>query len=437
MKEDDTKILIVDNDRQICSILSRLMKKQGCLPLVAYEGKTALKMILSESPDVLLLDNMMPEMTGMELLKRVRQLDPDLPIIMITAYADICGAVNATKAGAFNYLSKPFDHDELIELVHRATTERKQKLRLRHHSIECENILSLRKMMGTSDSVARFVSDVLRVSKSDLSVIIVGETGTGKELIAQAIHNESNRSEKPFLPFDCGAIPEALLESELFGHEKGSFTGAVSQKIGLFEAVKGGPLFMDEISNMPFSSQAKLLRVLQEKKAYRVGSVKPFKVHARIIVATNRELDEVSSDEFRKDLFYRLNEFTIRIPPLRKRKGDIPYLAKRFLAEANIKQGKNVHDFLKSAMDAMVEYDWPGNVRQLKSAIRRAVLLADDIIIVKHLDFNNDIDFRMKSIPYEQLTKHALFDQFAPMGFRNSSNKILPGVIGSRFNLTR
>jgi len=225
------------------------------------------------------------------------------------------------------------------------------------------------------------------VAKSVFTVVILRETGSGKELVARAIHHNSDRSEGPFVAIDCGAIPETLLESELFGHEKGAFTGAVVQKPGKFEAAKGGTLLLDEISNMPLSSQVKLLRALQEKKVYRVGGTRPIDVDVRLLVASNQDLGSATaSNAFRRDLFYRLNEFTINIPPLRERKGDIPYLAKRFLETTNIELGKGVKGFSESATEALLAHDWPGNVRQLRSTIRRAVLLADEMVTEIHLD---------------------------------------------------
>ena len=241
--------------------------------------------------------------------------------------------------------------------------------------------------MGTSDVVGWLISDVNRVAKSDLTVVILGETGTGKELVARAIHKASPRSGCPFIPVDCGAIPATLFESELFGHEKGAFTGAAVQRAGKFEAAQGGTLFLDEIPNMPLGSQAKLLRALQEKQLYRVGNTQPLKVDVRLLTSSNIDLDaEVESGSFRRDLFYRLNEFTIRIPPLRERKEDILYLAKRFMDITSLEQKKTVKGFTESALDALFNFDWPGNVRQLKSTIRRAVLLANDMITEQHLD---------------------------------------------------
>ena len=263
MVERKPVVLIVDDEPNICKILSRLVESEGFEALISHDGKSALEMIASEMPDVLLVDFKMPEIDGMEVMKRAKEMDPDLAVVMITAYADIPRTVEAMKAGAHDYLAKPFEHHELIRVVRRALAERELKRKINKLSGQLQISCSFRKMMGPSDAIGRVISDVNRVAKSDFSVIIVGETGSGKELVARAIHNASARSGNPFVPVDCGAIPETLLENELFGHEKGAFTGAQLQKRGKFEAAEGGTLFLDEVSSMPLGTQAKLLRVLQ------------------------------------------------------------------------------------------------------------------------------------------------------------------------------
>jgi len=341
-------------------------------------------------PEVLLLDFRMPDMDGMEVMKKAKELDPDLPVIMITAHADIHGAVDAMRAGAHDYLAKPFEHHEVIRIARRALSERELKKKVKQLSGQLRDNVSLSKMMGPSDVVGQIISEVNRVSKSDLTVVLLGETGSGKELVARAIHTTSDRSAYPFVPVDCGAIPETLLESELFGHERGAFTGAVLKKAGKFETAGGGTLFLDEISNMPLSSQAKLLRVLQEKKMYRVGGNKAIDIDVRLLVASNQDLGTaVAAGSFRRDLFYRLGEFVMTIAPLRKRQEDIPYLSRRFLEATNTELGKCVTEFSESAIDALLAYDWPGNVRQLRSTIRRAVVLADELITDEHLDIKS------------------------------------------------
>lgn len=389
MKKHAADILIVDDEKHFCTVLSSIMGEEGFKVLEAQDGDTALRMIRVNRPDIMLTDVKMPGMDGWELLKKAKDLDPDLPVVMVTGFADIPGAVGAIKVGAHDYLAKPFDNYEVIRVVRRALAERELKRKMLELSSQLQENLSLRQIMGPSDAVARLITEVNRVAKSDFAVVLIGETGSGKEVVARAIHQASPRSKKPFMPVDCGAIPETLLESELFGHERGAFTGAEVQKPGKFELAEGGTIFLDEISNMPLGSQAKLLRVLQEKKVYRVGGTKPLTVNVRVLVASNQDLHDLSTaHSFRDDLYYRLSEFTIRIPPLRERKEDIPYLAKRFLDNANVELKKQVKGFSESALNALFHYSWPGNVRQLRSTIRRAALLADDLIEEKHWDLS-------------------------------------------------
>jgi len=400
MKDNDTKILVVDDEKEICLLLSRLLEREGCNVQTANNGVDALKLIKSEQPEILFTDFKMPGMDGMELMAKAKELAPDLPVILITAYADVAGAVNAIKKGAHDYLPKPFSHAEIVRVLHRALAERKLKRQVRCLSGQLQKESSLRQSMGPSEEIDRLISDVQRVAESDFTVVIQGETGSGKELVSKAIHNASCRSGGPFVAIDCGAITETLLESELFGHEKGAFTGAQFQKPGKFEMAKGGTLLLDEISNLPLNSQVAFLRVLQEKKAFRVGGNKPYKVDIRFLAASNQSLETVvESGTFRQDLFYRLNEFCIKIPPLRERPDDIHYLANRFLKITNTELEKDVKGFSESAIDMLAACKWPGNVRQLRSTVRRAVLLANDIITDKHLDLNKAPVYKRSSIP--------------------------------------
>jgi DNA-binding NtrC family response regulator len=386
MAEPASQVLIVDDDKDIREILAHLLTKEGFKPILAEDAARGLQLIRREPPDVLLVDVMLPGLNGMEVLKQAREMDPDLPVIMITAYAGINNAVEAMRAGAHDYLPKPFQNHEVVRVVRRALVERHLKRTIKHLSEHIQDSNSLRETMGPSDAIGRLIGEVERVAESDFTVIILGETGSGKELVARAIHNSSQRARGPFVPVDCGAIPETLLESELFGHEKGAFTGAEFRKAGKFELAKGGTLLLDEIANMPLGSQSKLLRALQEKVIYRVGGTRPLKIDIRLLVASNQNLEAtVASGSFRRDLFYRLNEFTIKIPPLRERKEDITYLAKRFLDKTNQELHKNIRGVSESALEALLVHSWPGNVRQLRSAIRQAVLMADSLITEKHL----------------------------------------------------
>jgi DNA-binding NtrC family response regulator len=385
MYSSQTQVLIVDDDPDISMMLSVLMKKEKLSCQVANNGEAALKMISMVSPEMMLVDVRMPGIDGMEVLKRVKEIDPYLPVVLITAYADIPASVAAMRAGAFDYLAKPFDHSEVVRVVRAALAARDRRRRAQTEVISADNCL--RVMMGPSDAITHIIRDVNRVAQSNFSVIIQGETGSGKELVSRSIYQLSSRANAPFIPLDCGAIPETLIESELFGYQKGAFTGATAPKAGKFEAAQGGTLFLDEIANLPLGAQAKLLRVLQEKTVLRLGATQPIKIDVRLITAANQALQGlVGSGQMREDLFFRLNEFTITIPPLRERKDDIPYLAKRFLDITNKELRKNVQRFSEYAIEALLSYNWPGNVRQLRSVIRRAVLLADDIITERHLD---------------------------------------------------
>jgi two-component system nitrogen regulation response regulator GlnG len=380
-----SKILIVDH-QEICAVLSEYMEHEGLTPVVAHTGQAALEKIRSEHPDALIVDLKPPDMDGMQIMKGAKALDEDLPVILVTGYPEIRGAVAAIRAGAHDYLVKPLKHHEVLRVVFRALNERALKRKLRRLSTQLQDASSLREPMGPSDAVSRLISDVTRVARTNFSVLILGETGSGKEVVAHAIHQLSPRCEAPFMAVDCGAIPETLLESELFGHEKGAYTGADKQKIGRFEMACGGTLFLDEISNMPLGSQAKLLRVLQEKTIYRVGGTQPIRADVRVLAASNQDLHRLEgSDSLRRDVYFRLNEFTVRVPPLRERQEDILYLAKRFVDLTNLELQKNVKSFTQSAVDALLSYHWPGNVRQLRSMIRRAVLLADEMITEQHL----------------------------------------------------
>ncbi|MCX5867747.1 MAG: sigma-54 dependent transcriptional regulator [Proteobacteria bacterium] len=390
MRENGAKILIVDDSKEMCEIFSFLMKKEGFEPQVAFDGPTAIKAINRDLPSVLLVDIKMPVMDGMEVLKQAKKLDQSLPVIMITGYAEVRGAVEAFKAGACDYITKPLDNRGLVQAVRRALSER--KFENPHDRNRQEENCSLRESMGPSDIVSQLIYDVNQVAKSNFTVVVQGETGAGKELLAWAIHNASLRLKSAFVPIDCGAIPETLLESELFGYEKGAFTGAEAKREGKIESAQGGTLFLDEITNMPLGSQAKILRVLQNNTLYRVGSSRPVNVDVRLVVASSEPLEvAVASGRFRSDLFYRLNEFKIIVQPLRGRKEDISYLANRFLGIANIELGKTVKGFSESALKLLSDYEWPGNVRQLRSITRRAVLMADKIITEAHLDLNERV----------------------------------------------
>ena len=380
-----SKVLIVDGNEQI-ALLSTFLNQEVITTVVAHSGQAALEKIRSEHPDALVVDMKLSDMDGMQILKGAKALDEDLPVILITGYPEIRDAVAAMRAGAHDYLAKPLKHHEVLRVVFRALNERALKRKLRRLSCQIEDESSLRESMGPSSVVKQLIADVGRVAGTNFSVLILGETGSGKEIVAHAIHQNSPRCQAPFMMVDCGAIPEALLESELFGHERGAYTGADRQKIGKIEMAHGGTLFLDEISNMPLGSQAKLLRVLQDKTICRIGGTQTINTDVRVLSASNQDLQRLGeSGTFRPDVYFRLNEFTIWVPPLRERQEDVLYLAKRFVDITNLELQKNVKGFSQSAVDALLACDWPGNVRQLRSVIRRAVLLADEMITEQHL----------------------------------------------------
>ncbi|MEI6782870.1 MAG: sigma-54 dependent transcriptional regulator [Verrucomicrobiota bacterium] len=379
--------MIVDDEQAICELIARLMEQEGLVPLVALDGNTALQKLRTASPDMLIVDLRLPDLSGLEVLRQAKAFDEDLPVVILTAYAEIHGAVEAMRAAAFDYLAKPYTNQELVRVVHRALAERQFKLKLKQFARQTNTGQDLTEIMGPSKAIGGLIADINRVAKSNFNVVIIGETGSGKEVVAQAIHAAGPRAKGPFVPVDSGAIPETLIEAELFGHEKGAFTGAVGRKPGRFEMASGGTLFLDEILNLPLTAQAKVLRALQEKSFCRVGGTQPITVDVRVLAAGNLNLDEaVTAGRFRADLFYRLNEFTLRIPPLRQRKEDILYLAKRFLDLTNLELKREVLGFSEPAIQALLSYPWPGNVRQLRSTIRRAVLLAGEVVAESHLD---------------------------------------------------
>jgi two-component system response regulator AtoC len=377
------KILVVDDEAIVRESLQDWLTDAGYQVLTAESGPKALVVIEKEKPGIMIADLVMPGMDGIELMKKAKALQPGLEVVIITAYASIPTAINAMKEGAYDYIEKPFcperaellvkklaEHQELVE----ENISLRQKL---EDHYRFENIIT------KSPKMQRVIEVIKVVAKSNATVLITGESGTGKELVARAIHSQSNRHSKPFIAVSCAALPESLLESELFGHEKGSFTGAYAQKKGKFEFAEGGTLFLDEIGEMSANIQVHLLRVLEEKEFTRVGGNEPIKVDVRVISATNKDLRKaIEKQEFREDLYYRLNVVNIELPPLRERKEDIPLLAEHFLNKFASENRKEVSGFSPEAMEFLLDYDWPGNIRELENAIERAIILAKDSIIV-------------------------------------------------------
>ncbi|MCD4817700.1 MAG: sigma-54 dependent transcriptional regulator [Candidatus Cloacimonetes bacterium] len=383
------KILLVDDESHIRFILDEILADEGFITIKAANGKEAIAQAKKENPDVVLLDYQLPDMEGPEILKKIKEYNSNIIIIMLTAFGDLKKAVTCMKLGAFDYLTKPFDNDEIVMVINKALKNNKLENEVKQLRKKLEIAEVHKEKMGESRAIKKVLEMVDLVAGNDITVFLEGETGTGKEVIAKLIHQASQRSEKPFVAVDCGAIPESLFESEIFGHEKGAFTGALKTQIGKFEQADNGTLFLDEISNLPMNMQAKLLRVIQSRAITRVGGKKLIPVDIRIIAASNMDIiSDVESGNFRSDLFYRLHEFKINLPKLTERKDDIPTLANFFLREFNQDFNKNISGFAPDTMTSMMKYNWPGNIRELRNLVKRAVLLAQgDLIFPKHILF--------------------------------------------------
>ncbi len=376
------KILVVDDEPSQRKMLKANLSLDGYQVLEADDGSNAIARVSEEFFDLILMDNRMSQMDGIEALKEIKKISPGIPVIIITAYASVETAVEALHAGAHDYLTKPLDIDELRIKVQQTL----EFWRLKEENIlqkrRIENLFDASRIIGRSRKMKEVLERVAQVAPTEATVLILGESGTGKELIANALHQGSSRSENRFIKVNCAALPETLLESELFGHEKGAFTGAIARRPGRFELADGGTIFLDEIGEMTPATQSKLLRVLQEREFEPVGSARTVKVDIRIITATNRTLeDEVKKGTFREDLFYRLNVVPIQLPPLRERKEDVPLLVEHFLKVYNEKNNRNLQGFHPRALDAMMRYAWPGNIRELENVVERSVILSRDDFI--------------------------------------------------------
>jgi DNA-binding NtrC family response regulator len=390
MSAKQAKIMIVDDEEIVRVSLRNWLNEDGHSVVCAGSGEEALERLEQDVPDVMLLDIKMPRMSGLEVLAKVRALKPEVQVVMMTAYASVESAVEAMRAGAYDYLVKPFEPEELRILITRI---------LERQALQAENVALKERIADSQDSdeivgecaamkaIFQLIEDV---SDSDSTVLITGESGTGKELVAKAIHSHSRRRFMPFVPVSLGALPETLVESELFGHEKGAFTGASYARRGRFELADGGTLFLDEVGDLSAKTQVDLLRVLQESKFCRIGGNREISVDVRIIAATNRDLKElISKGQFRDDLFYRLNVVSMELPPLRARGEDVVLLANRFLKTFAQKTNKPVKGFSHEALDLIRDYDWPGNVRELENAVERAfVVVKGDLIRSNHLPFS-------------------------------------------------
>lgn len=359
-------ILIIDDDPYIITLLDNYFKREGYLTYTSSKGKAALQLIRSERIDVVMCDIRLPDINGTELLQKIRLLAPDSVVIMMTAYAEIRAAVESIQSGAFDYVTKPIYPEEIRDIVKRAL---QKKSSIAETDVEY--------ITGNSSRMLNIIDQAKLVAPTHMSVLIQGETGSGKEYIARLIHSNSARKNKKFVAIDCGAIPRELAASELFGHVKGAFTGAIANKSGYFEQANRGTIFLDEIGNLPYETQVKLLRVIQQKVITRVGDSKSIDVDVRIISASNRDLLKALGDgHFREDLYHRINEFKIELPPLRERGDDVLIFARHFLKEANLDLKKNVKDFDGDVIQAFKNYSWYGNLREMRNVVKRSVLVA-------------------------------------------------------------
>jgi DNA-binding NtrC family response regulator len=412
-------VLVVDDEPLQREILKTILDDEGYETYTAASGEEGLRIVKRLNPDVVLTDLKMEDMEGIEFIEAIPKEPFEPSMIIMTAYGTISSAVEAMKKGAFDYLTKPLNKDSLLLTVKRATERAsllKENLQL-HRALYDK--FSMEGIVGSSRKMREAIEIMKKVSSTSATVLIVGESGTGKELAARAIHYNSPRRSKPFTAVNCAAIPENLIESELFGYEPGAFTGATSRSIGLFESTNGGTMFLDEVGDLPAMMQSKILRVLQDREVRRIGSRESIKVDVRVISATNRDLEkEIIKKNFREDLYYRLKVITIELPPLRERKGDIPELVNFFIRKYNQEFGKRIKGIEENAMKALVEYHWPGNIRQLESVIERASLMSEfPYICLKDIKSELrsshggdilDLDLPEEGINFEELEKELL-----------------------------
>lgn len=382
------KILVVDDEQLIRWSLEQNLKKQGYEVLTAASGEDALRLVREEEPNLMLLDIQLPGMNGMEVLERVKEINEDIIVIMVTALGILETAVKAMRLGAFDYVNKPFNLEELAIVIKKALETGELKREVAHLRSEHTSRYGIDQIVGPSKHMDYVKTMIRKIALSDASTVLVqGESGTGKEVVAKAIHYESARADRPFMAINCAAVPETLLESELMGHEKGSFTDAKATKKGLFELADGGTIFLDEIGDMELGMQAKLLRVLEERKFRRIGGTRDISVDVRIVSATNKDLlKAIEEKSFRNDLYYRIQVIPITLPPLRERKEDILPLVEHFINHFNREFGKSVKGVSKMAEKFLSEYPWPGNTRELKNVIERAIILeSDETLLLEHL----------------------------------------------------
>ncbi|MEZ5344558.1 MAG: sigma-54 dependent transcriptional regulator [Pyrinomonadaceae bacterium] len=379
-------VLVVEDEELMRTILRQLLEDEGYGVLTADSAENALEIFPNAEISATLTDIKMSGKDGLELLDEIKAIDETALVIIMTAYSSVDSAIAALRKGAYDYVTKPFVNEDLIQTVKNALRTKQLFAENRFLKRELDKRYSFQEIIGNSEALQRVFRVVEKVADTNVNVLIQGESGTGKELIARALHHHSSRSDMPFLAVNCGAIPESLLESELFGHEKGSFTGAAGSKKGLFRSAEGGTIFLDEIGEMPLALQVKLLRALEEQEVTPIGSSQTVKFEARFIAATNKDLEkEVSDGNFREDLYYRLNVIEINLPPLRERREDIPLLVKHFVAKAANEQNSNQKSVSTAAMSVLINHFWHGNVRELQNAVERAFILSGEEIDVSSL----------------------------------------------------
>jgi DNA-binding NtrC family response regulator len=402
---DKTNILVVDDEKDICRALNIILSKEGYAVTEAYNGEQAVELLKKQTFDIIMTDIKMDKMDGFGVLKQAQALCPGTTVIMMTAFASVGSAVEAMRSGAADYITKPFINDDIRLKIKNIVESR--ELRMENQILRQElsqRCISFKNIIGTSDAIQKVFAVMEKVVPSKANILITGESGTGKGLVAQAIHESGPRMDKPFISINCGAIPENLLESELFGHKKGSFTSAIEDKKGLITMANSGTLFLDEVGELPLALQVKLLNVIQNKELTPVGDTRVIAVDIRVIAATNADLmQRVKDGRFREDLFYRLNVIEIRVPALRERKDDIPLLIKHYLKVFNDEAGKKIKDIDYEAMKAMLAYDWPGNIRELRNTLERAVVLAEGEIVALH-----DLPDKFRTLDLEGIATSSL-----------------------------
>jgi DNA-binding NtrC family response regulator len=401
------QVLLVDDEAGIRASIQMVLEPAYDLQC-AGDGEAAMEMVRRHCPDLVLLDIMLPGMDGLAVLKAIRAEDARVPVIMLTATKTVRTAVDAMKLGAADYLTKPFDVEELRVVVAKALQTEELEREVRYLRAQVVHRYGFDNIVGKSAQMREIYSKIAQVADTRTTVMITGESGTGKELVARALHYNSSRRDRPFIAINCAALPEPLIESELFGHEKGSFTDAQAKRLGQFELAHGGSLFLDEVGDLSLPTQAKLLRVLQEREFTRLGGTQPIKVDVRIVAATNKNLDDLLRQKlFREDLYYRINVVSLYLPPLRQRREDIPYLAKHFLLQRLKEENRPPQDFTKEALEILAKYHWPGNVRELENVVEQAIVWSSSAAVgPEHLPATLRTDIHSDILRAETLSGH-------------------------------